>query len=317
MHIGNPQPSRRSLWRLLGARVSFLLLPVTLLPGSAARHGIWKHEGSLRNALCAAFLFATLTSPALAQSPPNASAILSRFPLPGLDDGFVPQGLTVTGGDILLGGYLWPLPGPQACRVYRLSPAGETKASRDIDAPCSHAGGLASASGRLFIADTKRLIELDAQKLDTKRVWPLAKPLVGSFLAGRDGEIWIGDYLTRGEAKIYRIRLADLDKAEKTLAASAASATLPIPHKTQGAAFAPDGSLWLSQSGQTFGSITHHDGATGTLLATYPAPTGIEDIGFDAAGLLWASSETGSRRWNKAKAPFPFVYSIDTRKLRP
>jgi hypothetical protein len=270
-----------------------------------------------RSAARAVVLFAALASPALAQTPPNASAILSRFPLPGLDDGFIPQGLTAMGGDILLGGYMWPLPGPQACRIYRLSPAGETKAARDVDAPCSHAGGLANASGRLFIADTKRLIELDPGDLSAKKVWPLAKPLVGSFLAGRDGEIWIGDYLTKGEAKIFRIRLADLDKAGKTLAESDTSASLPIPLKTQGAAFAADGSLWLSQSGQTFGSITHHDGRTGALLATYPAPTGIEDIGFDQNGVLWTSSETGSRRWNKAKAPFPFVYSIDIGKLRP
>lgn len=275
-------------------------------------------EAGSRNVARAVFLFSAFASPAIAQTPPNASAILKRFPLPGLADGFIPQGLTMTGGDILLAGYLWPLPGSQACRVYRLAAdTGETKAAQDIHAPCSHAGGLAHASNRLFLADTKRLIELDPRTLAATKIWPLAKPLTGSFLAGRDGEIWIGDYLTKGEAKICRIRLSDLDTAGRTLGAEQVSATLPIPLKTQGAAFAPDGSLWLSQSGQTFGAITHHDAATGALFATYPAPTGVEDIGFDATGRLWASSETGTRRWSKAKAPFPFIYSIDTGKLRP
>ncbi len=257
-------------------------------------------------------------------SQPNEKAIAERHGLPGLDEGFIPQGLTSLNGDVLLAGYIWPLPGPNSCRVYRLDKAGRTTGVQDIPAACSHGGGLAVASSRLFLADTRRLIELDPQKLfgpadPVKRVWPLAKPLEGSFLAGRAGEIWIGNYATKGSATIWRLRLSELDRQDesKPLAASASSFSINIPHRTQGAAFAPDGSLWLSQSGQSFGQLTRHNAATGAELARYPAPTGIEDIEFDDEGRLWASSETGSRRWNKAKSPFPFIYRIDTGVLRP
>jgi hypothetical protein len=46
------------------------------------------------------------------------------------------------------------------------------------------------------------------------------------------------------------------------------------------------------------------------------APAGIEDIAFDGAGRLWASSEAGSRRWSAWPTYFPLVFAIDVNRLK-
>jgi len=58
------------------------------------------------------------------------------------------------------------------------------------------------------------------------------------------------------------------------------------------------------------------DPKTGAVLASYAAVAGIEDLGFDADGLLWAVSEAGSKRWHNWPTYYPILFSIDTRALR-
>ena len=56
----------------------------------------------------------------------------------------------------------------------------------------------------------------------------------------------------------------------------------------------------------------------GAVLAAYDVPIGIEGIAFDAAGKLWALSESGTKkyaRWGE-QFNFPFVFEIDTALLR-
>lgn len=267
----------------------------------------------------AAALGLALTLAATAQTLPNAAAITTRFDVPGHDDGFIPQGMTFHGGDLWLSGYRWPLPGRQACRLYRLDTQGHVTGARDLPTSCGHAGGLAAAGGRFFVADTRRLIEVDpARVFDTsadpiRRVWPLGKPVDGSFLTARGADLWIGTYATSGAPKLWRVPLAAIDALPDgaSISERQATAATPAPLKSQGADFAPGGALWLSQSGQTFGSLTLLDAATGTVLKKVTAPSGIEGIAFDGSGALWAVSETGSRRWAKAPRPFPYVYRID------
>jgi hypothetical protein len=43
---------------------------------------------------------------------------------------------------------------------------------------------------------------------------------------------------------------------------------------------------------------------------------GIEDLGFDADGKLWAVSEAGSKRWSKWAKTYPLIFQIDTNLLK-
>jgi hypothetical protein len=275
----------------------------------------------MRGAAVAAALALALAAGARAASVPSyQSTIGAKFAVPGHDDGFVPQGLAFLAGDLWLSGYLWPLAGRQACRIYRLDTRGRVKAARDLPTPCRHAGGIAAAGRRLFVADSHRLIELDPNLLfrpgshaDPVRVWALIRPVVGSFLAARGEDLWIGAYERRGKPKLWRMPLAAIDALPEGAGISGlqASGAIPAPLTSQGAAFAPDGALWVTQSGQKIGRLTRVDPASGAVRGRSNAPSGIEGVTFDGAGRMWAVSETGSKRWAGARAPFPYVYRID------
>ena len=112
--------------------------------------------------------------------------------------------------------------------------------------------------------------------------------------------------------------LASLDALtpETPIGPANADRSLPVPLKSQGASFAGDGALWLSQSGSTFGTLTRHDPETGAQTARYAMPPGIEDIGFAPDGKLWAVSEAGALRYTNWNQIFPFVFAIDINQLK-
>jgi hypothetical protein len=43
---------------------------------------------------------------------------------------------------------------------------------------------------------------------------------------------------------------------------------------------------------------------------------GLEDLGFDADGKLWAVSEAGSRRWSRWSKTYPVIFQIDVSALK-
>ncbi|MGA8006465.1 MAG: hypothetical protein WCA17_10215, partial [Burkholderiales bacterium] len=94
-----------------------------------------------------------------------------------------------------------------------------------------------------------------------------------------------------------------------------ASASLAVAPRSQGASFDKDGFLWLSQSSSQFGALQKVDPRTGKVLASYPMVAGIEDLGFDPDGLLWAVSEAGSKRWHNWPTYYPILFSIEVRSL--
>jgi hypothetical protein len=57
------------------------------------------------------------------------------------------------------------------------------------------------------------------------------------------------------------------------------------------------------------------DPATGGVLARFPVPGGIEDLGLASDGKLWAVSEAGTQRWNRWSTFYPVVFEIDPAKL--
>jgi hypothetical protein len=259
--------------------------------------------------------------------PPNAGAIRARMWAPDIDLGYVPQGVTVAGDSVLLSAYNGE-GGTPKCRLYRIDRRTLSLSGRfDLPPTCSHAGGLAYAGGkRLFVADTGHLFEVDLQRAfdaaragtAVVRTLSLRFPLRGSFLAYRDGALWIGVYTKPEQGRIHRVPLGVIDATPQLseIREEQASTSLSIATRSQGASFDRDGFLWLSQSSSQFGTLQRVDPKTGRVLASYAAVAGIEDLAFDADGLLWAVSEAGSKRWSNWPTYYPILFSLDVRALR-
>ncbi len=94
---------------------------------------------------------------------PNHAAILRKIWMPGLDDGFVPQGLSVVAGSVYVAAYKSPEgAGRGPCRLYRLDPtSGKVTGILDLPSKCGHAGGVAKGPpGHLWVADTRDIFEV-------------------------------------------------------------------------------------------------------------------------------------------------------------
>jgi hypothetical protein len=263
----------------------------------------------------------------VASEPPNAAAIRARMWAPDIDLGMVPQGVTVVGDSVVLSAYNGEHGFP-TCRLFRIDRRTLAVTGRfDMPPLCGHAGGLAYAGGkRLFVSDTEHLFEIDLQRAFDQpragdavvRTLSLPFPLRGSFLAYRDGALWIGVYTRPEPGRIVRVPLHLLDANPQwlELREEQASASRMIAPRSQGASFDGDGLLWLSQSSSQFGALQKVDPKTGKVLASYAAVAGIEDLAFDADGRLWAVSEAGSKRWFNWPTYYPVLFSIDVRALR-
>ena len=257
---------------------------------------------------------------------PNAGAIGRRYWMPGLDDGYVPQGLTVYRDEILVAAYRSETPdqdnGPS--RVFRIALAdGALRGSFGLPATYGHPGGLAAAGDVLFVANSGRLLALDlVRSCAGGECTPLGERLVDkamgpSFLAASDGMLWFGAYRRKGEATLYRVpQQRILGENRQAIAPADATASCPLPLFVQGTTFDRRGRLWISQSsGNRPAFLSCLDPATGAILARYPAPGGIEDLGCAGDGKLWAASEAGSRRWSRWDTFYPLVFEIDPDKL--
>jgi sugar lactone lactonase YvrE len=269
--------------------------------------------------------------PAAISAVPNQAAIARRIWMPGLDEGYNPQGLAVAGNSILVAAYRSDSPdvrrGP--CRVFRIDPAnGVATGQVDVPAPCGHAGGLAVAgNGRLYVADTRTLFAADlASAFDAApprfRVIPLGPAVTGGLAVSRNDAIWLGTYRDDGPGRLYRFPTALLDRLPEgmTLNASDAAAQIAIPSHAQGAAIDALGRLWVARSTLRWGELDRLDAATGKVEREYQAAPGIEGIAFDAAGRLWAVSEAGARHyydsWRAMVLPFyPLIVAIDPARL--
>jgi len=248
--------------------------------------------------------------------------------MPGLDEGWNPQGLAVVDDKLLISAYRSDRFGTNRgpCRVFRVDPATGRETGRfDIPPPCGHAGGLAYAGGgTLYITDTHTLFEVDLESAFVApapafRTFPLGSGLRGALAASGRGEIWIGTYEEDRPGRIFKYDRAVL----KALADGAvvneqsASARLTIPSYAQGAATTPSGKLWISRSEIAWGSFERLDISSGLIEQRYPAPGGIEGISFDASGRLWAVSEAGARHIPWRYPFFPVIFRLDIERLNP
>jgi len=258
---------------------------------------------------------------------PNLAAAGPLWWMPGLDQGWNPQGLAVVDGNLLVSAYqsdhLGVNRGP--CRVFRLDPAtGRESGHFDLPPPCGHAGGLAYAGeGTLYIADTHTLFAVDLDGAFGARTpqflsFQLGPGLKGALAASGSGEIWVGTYEEDRPGRMFkydRLILTALPEGSM-LTRELAVSELVIPSYAQGAAVS-SGNLWISRSELAWGSLEKLDLAAGRVVERYSVTGGIEGIAFDAAGGLWAVSEAGARHFPVRYPFFPLIFRLDLDRITP
>ena len=258
---------------------------------------------------------------------PNLRAAGPLLWVPGLDQGWDPQGLATADGSLLVSAYRSDRFGANRgpCRVFRLDPAsGHETGHFDVPPPCGHAGGLAYArDGLLYITDTHTLFEVDldsafGNRTPLFRIFPLGPGLKGAFAASGPGEIWIGSYEEDrpGELLKYDRRVLSALPDRATLTRELAATELTIPNYAQGAAISFD-KLWISRSEIGWGFLEKLDLSGGWVVERYPAPGGIEGIAFDDTGGLWAVSEAGARHFPGHYPFFPVIFRLDLNRMTP
>jgi sugar lactone lactonase YvrE len=271
----------------------------------------------------------TYTSAQLADVP-NAAAIQARLWAPGLNEGYVPQGLALVEGAVLIAGYHSTQRGQDRgpCRVFRVDPAtGSVTGFFDVPAECGHAGGLAyDGAGRLYVVDTKVALAVDlARALQAQhakdaisQTLQLTGDVRGSLSTFHDGALWIGSWNSAAPGAIFRFPQQTLLGMTRDAKLSERQATLrlELPPKAQGAAFDGEGRLWVALSNTQRGQLAVLDGRKGTPIATYDVAPGIEGIAFASPTRLWAVAEVGSQRWLGGIPFHPLVFALDPAQLK-
>lgn len=263
--------------------------------------------------------------PTTVSAVPNLGAASPLLWVPGLDEGWDPQGLAIVDGTILVSAYRSGRFGVNRgpCRVFRVDPAtGHEVGHFDVPPPCGHAGGLAYAGGgTLYVADTHTLFEIDLETAFSNptahfRSFTLGPGLKGALAASAQGEIWVGTYEEDRPGKIFKFDVALLkalpDRA--VLSAGSAAAELVIPSYSQGAAIS-SGQLWISRSEIGWGSLEKLHPTSGRVEQRYPVPGGIEGIAFDPTGGLWAVSEAGALHFPLRFPFFPVIFRLDLSRM--
>lgn len=264
--------------------------------------------------------------PGAVTSVPNLAAAGPLLWMPGLDDGWTPQGLAFAAGNLLISAYRSERfavnRGP--CRVFRVNPAsGRETGHFDVPAPCGHAGGLGyGGNGKLYIADTRALFEVDLARAFLEpappfRTFVLGPGLKGALAASGPEAIWLGTYEENMPGEIFKFDLGVLEGLpdRAMLDRERASIKLPIPSYAQGAAVS-SGNLWISRSEIGWGSLERLDMAGGRTQERYPVAGGIEGIAIDDGGRLWAVSEAGARHFLWRWPFFPLVFRLDVARMK-
>ena len=263
-----------------------------------------------------------------ASSVPNEKAMVTKIWAPGLDEGFVPQGVTWAENSVLIGSYhsTDPKIGKGQCRVYQVDIKSGSSKFFDLPSDCGHAGGLAYiGNDELLVSDTRKLyrvkLSLALNEKNTQNALigsiKLGGAVKGSF-AGWDGKmVWLGaSEKDESMAKIFAFSKELIEQKTGTiLRQEDALKTLSIGVQGQGVAFDKEGKMWLSFSSSKFGELQQVDINDGKVIAAYEMPIGIEDLAFDQEGGLWSVSEAGSQRWSKWSSQFPIVFRLDINKL--
>lgn len=268
---------------------------------------------------------------------PLDHAIRQRHWAPGLNQGYVPQGLTYTRGTLFVGMYLSTEPQTNrgAAKIFAVDPkSGAVIGGFDLPASIGHADGLAATpdGGLLYLADNGRALYAFDLPRSLQAGTAIAvgeprrldkDPALGSNFLSFDGRLlWFGRYSRDdGSARLIAADPATLfggstQDSSRPFRAAEAVRSLPLPFHVQGATFDAQGHLWLSASNGRMGRLYRIDTQTGAVLAQHEAMAGLEDLARGEDGLLWSVGEAGSQRWNSWATFFPLLFSFDPALLR-
>lgn len=260
---------------------------------------------------------------------PNEAAITRRIWAPGIDDGYVPQGVASVGGALFVSGYRSTDPkvnqGP--CRLFKVdAQSGAVLGHFDLPDDCGHAGGLVHIGrGILVASDSRRLYRIDSvaafapatasKALDATLT--LRGELKGSFVHFDGTALLVGSYEkdpARARGHFLPLSLFETHNGH-SVGARAALRSIALPPESQGAAFDAAGKLWVAASSSRFGRLYRLDGQSGQIEREHEMVIGIEGLAFDADGGLWSVSEAGSLRWRQWSKTFPVLFRVDVGKL--
>lgn len=261
---------------------------------------------------------------------PNEAAIVQRLWAPGLDEGYVPQGLTRAGEWLLMSAYrstdVRQDRGP--CRVFAVSVSdARWLGAFDLPDSCGHAGGLAMIDeNTLVVADTRQLYRYDLRRAlgpgggaaGLSGQVRLAGALKGSFVDFDGTHLWIGSWAaapTPGRAFALSVSVFDAP-GEAPLREDAALASMPLPPRSNGLVFTSPNRAWVAVSDSHEGALWQLAVPSGEVLARHAMVTGLEDLALGDDGHLWAVSEAGSQRWRGWATSFPLLFEIDPARLR-
>jgi hypothetical protein len=275
------------------------------------------------------------TKPSYVDGPPSAypnqQAITPRIWIPGLEEGWTPQGLALVGKHALVSAYQDTDATRPKCRVFRVELAtGSPAGAFDMPEPCRHAGGITDIGGGwVVVADTRQDWRVDVEKAiaagkaegATKGMIKLGTGFGSAFTFFDGKDLWNGVWVQEknaADSKVYRLDMALFDRDGVNVDKTVPLEIVPVPLLAQGGAIDRDGNLWISSSeGPKVSRLHRVDRKTGAALATYEMPSRIENIVFDKDNRLWAISESGSRKYHNAKDPdFPFIFEIDVARLK-
>ena len=261
---------------------------------------------------------------------PNQQAIKQAIWAPGIDEGFVPQGMTWADGSVYISSYQSTNPkqdtGP--CRLFKTNPVnGKLLGEFNLPAECGHAGGLAYiGNGIMVLSDTFKLYRIDLTKAFSPETSAnaitatatLSGQVKGSFIDFDGRSLFVGSFernATRSKGHFLPLSIFELPSGQSA-DERIALRTIPLPERAQGAAFDASGALWISSSSRQSGMLFKLDASTGKIVSQYESMIGIEDISFDPNGNLWSVSEAGSLRWKSWKNGRPVIFQISPNLLQ-
>lgn len=261
----------------------------------------------------------------------NERAIVKKLWVPGLDEGYVPQGLAVAGKHILVSAYQEPeiKGGRASCRIFRIeAETGKAAGSFAMPPECAHSSGIATiGNGLVVVSDTGYLWRIDLEKAlasgkaenAMRGMVRLGGELRGSLVSFDGADLWIGTYTVRKDAaraKLHRLKTTLFDEQDgATIDEKHAAETMSSPPLGQGMAFQGKDTIWIAASSSQIGWLHKLERAGGKVAATYDTIIGIEGIAFDGEGRLWAVPEAGAKKYLKWRLHFPVIFAIDPSKL--
>jgi len=228
-----------------------------------------RHLGAVLTALCVPLLLIAVWFRVYFRA--FYSSARPAFPIPGLSENFVPQGIEACGGgDFLLSGYI---AGTGSARLYYVDAGGSFRAIRVCDEKgttlTSHSGGictngpftyLAGGDGVCYVLSSADLF--DPASREANILGAIRTDNAASFCCLEDGRLFVGEYeygrfktaashhiLTPAGDENTAVMLAyQLDGDQPFGVSPAPSAAYSMPARIQGMCFTGDGRVALSAS---------------------------------------------------------------------